>query len=167
MSVKKDIKKLFKHVDLLAARLDASKIPPIKVKPQSNSRINIVWGLTLDEWGYIKQNEYLCGFSNKSFADAYSNSKCNPSVLVDFGIDGRDITFFSHGDIHYKYCWVRGEYGEKQPWFGEGMQNALDHSFVVVKLKDGTILSAHSVNEFDWNWVDEDDVDIVEFTLYK
>jgi len=172
MSKKKDIKNMVECVTSVVIRLDAlslrlntfeKRLDKMYTNQEANHKYSIDCGLTLSQWQQVLGGEYLCGFSNESYGDAYNNSQNDPSLLID--VD--DVSFISYGKIPYKYCCVREVYGERQPWFGEGEPDGFDHSAVVVKTRDGEIISGQNIGEFSWCWIGENDVDIVEFTMFE
>jgi len=174
MSKKKDIQNMVDCIASVIIRLDSlslrlntfeDRLDKMDSNRDTNHMPSINCGLTMSQWRQVQDGEFLCGFSNESYNDAYNKSQNDPSLLI--GVD--DSSFISYGKISYTYCCVREVYGERQPWFGEGEPGGFDYSAIVVKTKYGTIISGDNIDEFGWSWPSssEDEDDIVEFTLFK
>jgi len=182
MSRKKSIKTLIgcinsvnMNIDTLSLRLNAfeeqlNKSDSVRGVNQDQQVVLRINGLTPDQWKFVQENNYLCGFSKVSINDALYESIHGPTVIhrADINEDGTSF-FFRYDDVPYEYCVVRIMVGERQPCFGEGEPDLNDCTLVIVKLRDGEIGSPQSLDVLNWGWsaTSEDDKDIVEFTLFK
>jgi len=176
MSVKNDIRQIFKHLNLLSEQykqLECRLSDSNGEVECHQSELGLIYcEATFEQWRSVVEGEYLCGFSTVSYDDAELNSIYAPMLLCGVRESIGDCLVFNvHSGSVYDFCAIRRVYWDKQPWFGEGspLIDQSEYRCIVAKIRCGKIITSRLIEDFCWGWsaTSKCELDVMEFTLFK